>query len=231
MAEKKPEKKFDKKSDKKGGGDSVRPLEIVVGEIIIVLGIVIAIFYILLGWMGVDFRNGVDADALERTKYSLVSLLSSVQVFAAFVSLLFIMGIIYAKFKMAQVLRTKTLSEKVKQAEERKVEKQASSENKKWKKVFEHVSSSNPSDWRLSILEADILLGELLTKMGYKGEGIGEQLKSADKSEFLSLNEAWEAHKVRNSIAHEGTEFPLSQREAMRVIGLFEYVFKEFYFI
>lgn len=97
--------------------------------------------------------------------------------------------------------------------------------------MLEHVSSDNSSDWRLSILEADIMLGELLTKNGYNAETIADQLKMVERSDFTTLDDAWEAHKIRNRIAHDGAEFPLSSREAKRVIGLFERVFKEFYFI
>ena len=232
MADKKPDKKGDKKGDKKAGaGDSARALEIVVAEILIVLGILFWLFFLILNWLGLDLSHGLQPEVVESFKRLMIGLLSSTQVISAFVSLLFLMGIIYAKFKMGQLDRHTKLQERVKQAEIRKIEKQVSTENKKWKKILEHVSSDNPSDWRLSILEADILLGELLTKSGYKGEGIGEQLKTIEESDFHTLQSAWEAHKVRNRIAHDGSDHPLSQREAKRVIGLFEEVFKEFYFI
>ncbi len=103
--------------------------------------------------------------------------------------------------------------------------------NPKWQKVIEHINSSNPSDWKLAILEADIILDEMLDKMGYHGETIGEKLKMVEPSDFTTLNSAWEAHKVRNAIAHEGSDFLINKREADRVIRLFEEVFKEFKFI
>lgn len=230
MADKKPDKGGGKKGDKKPA-ESARPLEIVVAEFLIICAAVVGIFFFVLRWFGLDVSEGLDAGFMESFKRSMVILLSSIQTLSAFVSLLFIMGIIYAKFKMGQVVRAKKLQAKVLQAEVKRVEKQASTENRKWKKVLEHVSSDNSSDWRLAILEADILLGELLTKSGYKGEGIGEQLKSVEPSDFQSLQSAWEAHKVRNRIAHDGADHPLSQREAKRVIGLFEEVFREFYYI
>ncbi len=228
MADKKPEKKGDKKAAPAG---DVRALEFVIAELIILLALIFGFFILLMKWLGIDTSEGISPDFIESFKRVMIGLLSSAQVISAFISLLFIMGIIFAKFKMGQLDRAKKLQEKVKYAETRKVEKQASTENKKWKKVLEHVSSDNASDWRLSILEADILLGELLTKSGYKGEGIGEQLKSVEPSDFHTLQSAWEAHKVRNRIAHDGSDHPLSQREAKRVIGLFEDVFKEFFYI
>jgi len=100
--------------------------------------------------------------------------------------------------------------------------------NEKWEKVIKYANSSNASDWRLAIIEADVMLEELLHTVGYEGESLGERLKSVDKSEFLTIEVAWEAHKIRNAIAHSGGDFQLNERETKRVIALFEEVFKEF---
>lgn len=102
---------------------------------------------------------------------------------------------------------------------------------KKWQSVMSHVDSPNASDWRQAIIEADIILGEILTKMSYHGEGIGEQLKQANKADFKTLDQAWEAHKIRNQIAHEGSDFAMSQHEAKRVVNLYKQVFEEFFYI
>ena len=101
----------------------------------------------------------------------------------------------------------------------------------KWDKILTLVESDNESDWRQSIIEADIILGELLTKMGYRGETIGEQMSRVEKGDFKTLAQAGEAPHVRNRLAHDGSDYPLSQHEARRVIGLFREVFEEFFFI
>ncbi len=101
----------------------------------------------------------------------------------------------------------------------------------RWSKVQHHVTSENPNDWRQAILEADIMLEDVLTTLGYRGEGIGEKLKRVEKGDMSTLQDAWEAHLVRNKIAHEGSEFPLTQHEANRVINLYKKVFEEFYYI
>lgn len=101
----------------------------------------------------------------------------------------------------------------------------------RWKKIVEEIESTNESSWRQAIVEADILLEDILTKMGYQGAGVGEKLQRVEKADFNSLDEAWEAHKVRNRIAHDGSSYLLSQYEARRVINLYKKVFEEFYFI
>lgn len=103
--------------------------------------------------------------------------------------------------------------------------------NMRWEKVIEHVNSVNPNDWKFAILEADIILDELLTTMRYKGETMADKLKSVEKSDFNTIEEAWEGHKIRNAIAHEGTSYVITDREARRVIALYEKVFQEFHYI
>ena len=103
--------------------------------------------------------------------------------------------------------------------------------NEKWERVIQHINSNNPSDWKLAILECDIILAEILEKMGYLQESISEKLKAIEPSDFTNIESAWEAHKIRNQIAHEGSDFLINEREAKRVIGLYETVFREFEYI
>ncbi|HVS79473.1 MAG TPA: hypothetical protein VHF05_00675 [Candidatus Paceibacterota bacterium] len=103
--------------------------------------------------------------------------------------------------------------------------------NSKWQRVIDHLESDNASDWKLAIIEADILLDEMLDAMGYQGDTVGEKLKQIERSDFVTIDYAWEAHKVRNMIAHEGADFTLTKKEAIRVIELYKKVFEEFFLI
>ena len=100
-------------------------------------------------------------------------------------------------------------------------------ENERWVRVQKLANSENSSDWRLAILDADNMLDDVLRTAGYVGDGVGEMLKTIDKSDMLTLDNAWDAHKVRNRIAHDAGDFDLTERETRRVIALFEAVFKE----
>lgn len=100
--------------------------------------------------------------------------------------------------------------------------------NGKWEKIQELINSDNESSWRQAIIEADIMLDELLSASGYHGDSIGDKLKSVEPSDFLTLDSAWDAHKVRNRIAHDGASYDLNEREAKQTISRFEAVFKEF---
>jgi len=103
--------------------------------------------------------------------------------------------------------------------------------NPQWEKIINHIESINENDWRLAIIEADVMLDSLVQKMSVMGDTLGEKLKQIEKSDFTTIDLAWEAHKVRNQIAHEGSNFILTQREARRVIELYRQVFEEFQII
>lgn len=87
-----------------------------------------------------------------------------------------------------------------------------------------YVSSQSEALWRIGIMEADNLLLEVLNEKGYQGDGVGEKLKSAS---FKTIDLAWDAHKVRNRIAHEGSDFQLTERETKRAFMLYESVFRD----
>ncbi len=101
----------------------------------------------------------------------------------------------------------------------------------KWRMVLKHMSSKNPSDWKIALIEADTILDALVERAGFPGATLGERLKNADRGVFKTLNFAWEAHKVRNRIAHEGSNFVLSERDAKKAISEYEEVFREFDYI
>jgi len=65
----------------------------------------------------------------------------------------------------------------------------------KWNTLYHY------RDKKQAILEADKLLDYVLDKLGLKGT-LGEKLKDG-KTMFRDINSVWEAHKVRNKIAHE----------------------------
>ncbi|HUX80831.1 MAG TPA: hypothetical protein VMV38_00725, partial [Candidatus Paceibacterota bacterium] len=100
--------------------------------------------------------------------------------------------------------------------------------NPRWTHIKTLANSTNPNDWRTAIIEADIMLEDMLTRQGYPGEGVGEKLKAVEQSDFNTIQDAWEAHKVRNQIAHEGSSFDLSDTLARRTISRYESVFREF---
>ena len=94
--------------------------------------------------------------------------------------------------------------------------------------IQQHAQSSNPNDWKLAIIEADIILDQTLKDRGYAGNTLGERLRGITPSQFSSIDDAWDAHRVRNKIAHEGSDFVVTQRIADETIAKYMRVFREF---
>lgn len=149
-------------------------------------------------------------------------------IIAILLSLLFFIGFVYAKIRYEQLKEIE--QEQLREGEamwahvyggERKA-------NSRWEDITTHVRSDNPNDWRLAIIEADIMFEETLEKAGYVGTTIGDKLKSANRESFTTLEDAWEAHKVRNQIAHTGSDFVLTKKLAQETITRYERVFREF---
>lgn len=97
---------------------------------------------------------------------------------------------------------------------------------------FEHIvtlaNSPGAGDWRRAILEADIMLSDVLNEQGYVGETVADQLRQANPFQMTTLDLAWQAHKVRNQIAHQGEKYELTERDVRATIDLFRRVFEEF---
>jgi hypothetical protein len=99
--------------------------------------------------------------------------------------------------------------------------------NSRLEDMTNHIASGNPNDWKLAIIEADILLDETLKEKGYTGVSLGERLRGISPTQLQSLDDAWQAHKVRNQVAHGGADFVLTRRLAEETIKQYRRVFTE----
>ncbi|KND49175.1 MAG: hypothetical protein AB203_02140 [Parcubacteria bacterium C7867-008] len=101
-------------------------------------------------------------------------------------------------------------------------------ERSRWEYIKQQIESAQESDWRQAIIEADIMMDEMLIRNGYPGETLGERLKAGNPARFTTLKNAWDAHRVRNEIAHAGSAYQLTNHIAYRTIQNYEAVFREF---
>lgn len=186
-------------------------------------------------WWNVDFVEGADGWVREvllvhKPLFSGTSgVLSFFWTASILFSLLMLSGVIYNLVRISQI-RTEE-REEFDRMTRRALQKTGGKQDNRWRHIIQHVESANESNWRTAIMEADIMLEDMMETMGYHQDTLGKKLKAVEPSDFTNLDKAWEAHKVRNKIAHEGKEYALTQREAQRVIGLYEDVFREFRYI
>lgn len=96
----------------------------------------------------------------------------------------------------------------------------------KWEKILERIQAGAPENFILAVIEADSLIDTVLKEKGVAGKDMGERLKSIDKKRLNSLNELWEAHKLRNKIAHD-PHFPITLDEVKKALRTYNKVLNE----
>jgi len=173
------------------------------------------------------FGGGISYEAVAAFLFTLWTVYS---VLAFLLSAAIILGIIYSYIKISEydeIASKRLLDEERKWAELY----DGSIEDERWAGVQKHLASDNPNDWKLAIIEADVLLDRMLDKAGYTGTTIGDKLKNASTRSFTTLDDAWQAHRVRNQIAHGGADFVLTHKVAQETLIQYERVFREFSFI
>jgi len=147
-------------------------------------------------------------------------------VFSFIISLVMLALYIYASIEMEKLVEH--------EAEHLKAEAEAYAattggvnKSDRFVELENHIDSTNPNDWKLAIIEADIILDDVLKHQGYAGTSLGERLRSISPSSLASLDDAWQAHKIRNQIAHAGADFILTQKLARETINQYKRVFVE----
>lgn len=73
----------------------------------------------------------------------------------------------------------------------------------KWQEVQNHIRSLQEAEWKFAVIEADKIVEEVLREAGWPGDTLGEKLMQIDKNQLVSIDELWEAHKLRNVIVHD----------------------------
>ncbi len=97
---------------------------------------------------------------------------------------------------------------------------------KTWGKVQQHFFQGDENSLKLALLEADKILDEALRLAGIMGENLGDRLKKINESQLPNLQDIWEAHKLRNRLAHE-QDFKLNRNTAERALAIYEQAFKD----
>lgn len=92
-----------------------------------------------------------------------------------------------------------------------------------WKKIMEESEKAPPHSYTTAIVNADILIDELLQDAGFEGKDMGERLGKLNGLGLKTLDDIWRAHRLRNKIVHT-SDFEASKtakNEALRVYEVF----------
>ena len=175
----------------------------------------------------IDFLFGNGGPRLLEATFGFTNTVwTGLTIFSYIVSIILLFIYIYAATERRQLheIRMNQIRQREKIYDERF---RSGPKNDRLADINQHIISDNPNDWKLAIIEADIILDETLKKAGYAGVSLGERLKSISPNQMISLDDAWQAHKVRNQIAHGGADFVLTRRLAEDTIKQYRRVFAE----
>lgn len=94
-----------------------------------------------------------------------------------------------------------------------------------WLAIESQLKRDETSSYHLTVLNADKLLDRALKERGYKGETMGERMRAA-KATWSNANAIWNAHKLRNQIAHEH-DIRVTYDDARRALSGFKQGLKD----
>ena len=101
-----------------------------------------------------------------------------------------------------------------------------SGSNARWSEIERHINSTREAEWKFAVVEADKLADEILKGAGFPGDSMGDRLMNIRPGQLTTLQNLWEAHKIRNRLVHDANYF-LRYTEAKRAVGLYEKTLKE----
>lgn len=92
---------------------------------------------------------------------------------------------------------------------------------KRWNKVRDKANSKSESARKLAVIEADDMLEEVLKKIGYSGENLGERLENMSSKDLSNLGLVRKAHATREDIVHDPS-YKLDSSETQKLMEIYE---------
>ena len=87
----------------------------------------------------------------------------------------------------------------------------------KWQKVQRRLETANEAEYKLAIIEADGMLNDILLRMNFRGETLGDRLKTLTSTIIPNLDDVWKAHQTRNNVVHD-PDYRLTLQEAQKTL-------------
>ena len=91
----------------------------------------------------------------------------------------------------------------------------------RWADILKRANEGSPDSVRIAIIEADALVDTALKDAGIEGEHMADRLSTLDFEDVKSLENLWNAHRLRNDLVHT-PGFAVTQEEAVSTLKSYE---------
>ena len=95
---------------------------------------------------------------------------------------------------------------------------------RRWQQILLRLESGNEAEYKLAVVEADDMLSNILLRMGFRGETLGDQLQILTPAIIPNLTDATQAHQVRNNVVHN-PDYRLTLEEAQKTLEIYQVIF------
>ena len=97
---------------------------------------------------------------------------------------------------------------------------------RRWLRIMKRLDTGNESEFKLSIIEADGLLDDMLKKMNLPGATVDDRIQKVTSLMISNVTELKSAHQIRNSVVYD-PDYRISSSEAKRVLLVYQRTFEE----
>lgn len=95
-----------------------------------------------------------------------------------------------------------------------------------WGKVMARLETGLESEYKLAVIEADTMMDDILKKMGFAGETLGDRLTKVTTATVPNLMDITKSHQIRNNIVHD-PDYKLSLDQTRKTLSAYEKAFRD----
>jgi hypothetical protein len=94
-----------------------------------------------------------------------------------------------------------------------------------WNKTVARLNLGLESEYKLALIEADSMMDDILKRMGFTGETLGERLNKLTSATISNIEDIKKCHQTRNNIVHD-PNYKLSLDVAKQTLASYEKAFR-----
>src|SRR4030043_615089 len=90
-----------------------------------------------------------------------------------------------------------------------------------WQKIKKRLETGLESEYKLAVIEADLIIDDILKGAGFTGATFSERVNNLTEATLPNLQELIGAHATRNNIIHD-PDYKISLGEAKKTVEIYE---------